>query len=78
MNLKWKKILINKVLSSLSELVPKNEWDALEFVCIQKDEIKYKGLLKGNAFSRYYSELNNRNQIEAKQYLKKLKNGILL
>ena len=52
MNLKWKKILINKVLSSLSELVPKNEWDALEFVCIQKDEIKYKRLLKRNAFSR--------------------------
>ena len=60
---------IDKVLSFLSELVPKNDWDTLLFAYNQKDEIKFKELLKGNAFLRYYSELenlNNRNQIKAK------------
>ena len=69
---------IDKVLSSLSELVPEKDWNDLEEACLQNDKDKCKELLKKNYFLRYYSELDNLNKInleEAKRYLKNLKAG---
>ena len=69
---------IDKFLSHLSELVPKEDWEALESACNEKNEIKCKKLLKKNIFLRYYSELENlnkRNHEEAEQFLKALKAG---
>jgi len=41
---------IDKVLSFISNMVPKDKWDELEKACILRDEIKCKELLKKNIF----------------------------
>ena len=69
---------IDKVLSFLSELVPKKDWNELKSTCEKRDEIKCKELLKKNVFLKYYSKFENinlKNQKNAKDYLKGLKAG---
>ena len=69
---------IDKVLSSLSKLVPEKDWNELENACKKNDEEECKKLLKKNYFLRYYSDLDNLNKInleEAERYLKNLKAG---
>ena len=69
---------IDKVLSELSKLVPKDNWNELEKAIKSRNVEECKELLKKNIFLRYYSEIDNLNKInqeDAKRYLKNLKAG---
>ena len=71
---------IDKVLSYLSELVPKKDWDDLKYACKQREEEKCKELLLKNPFLKFDSKLENinkKNQYDAKIYLLRLRAGAL-
>ena len=69
---------INKILSHLSKLVPKDNWKKLKEACKNKKKDECKKLLKANIFLRYYSDfekIQKRNEGEAEKYLKRLEAG---